>query len=54
VSAGEAVSVSVPGAAPRQVTDLRTAGDAQDLTGAPAGTWPVTYSLWLSTPAVSP
>ncbi len=49
-----AASVSVPGAAPQQVTSLRTAGDAEDLTGAPAGTWPVTYSLWLSVPAARP
>jgi hypothetical protein len=43
-------SVSVPGAVPRQVVSLRTAGDAESLTGAPAGTWPVTYSVWLAVP----
>jgi hypothetical protein len=44
-------SVSLPGAVPRQVVSLRTSGDAEELTGAPAGTWPVTYSLWLAVPA---
>ena len=44
-------SVSLPGTAPRQVVSLRTSGDAESLTGAPAGTWPVTYSLWLAVPA---
>ena len=44
-------SVSLPGTAPRQVVSLRTSGDAESLTGAPAGTWPVMYSLWLAVPA---
>jgi hypothetical protein len=44
-------SVSLPGTASRQVVSLRTSGDAESLTGAPAGTWPVTYSLWLAVPA---
>jgi hypothetical protein len=44
-------SVSLSGAVPRQVVSLRTSGDAEDLTGAPAGTWPVTYSLWLAVPS---
>jgi hypothetical protein len=44
-------SVSLSGAVPRQVISLRTSGDAEDLTGAPAGTWPVTYSLWLAVPS---
>ncbi len=43
-------SVSGLGTAPRQVVSLRTSGDAQVLTGPPAGQWPVTYSLWLATP----
>jgi hypothetical protein len=33
------------------VVSLRTSGDAEELTGAPAGTWPVTYSLWLAVPS---
>jgi hypothetical protein len=41
-------SVSLPGAVPRQVVSLRTSGDAESLTGAPTGTWPVTYSAWLA------
>jgi hypothetical protein len=41
-------SVSVSGSVPRQVVSLRTAGDAATLTGAPAGTGTVTYSLWLA------
>ena len=44
-------SVSLSGAVPRQVISLQTSGDAEDLTGAPAGTWPVTYSLWLAVPS---
>ena len=44
-------SVSLPGAAGRQVVSLQTSGDAEVLTGPPAGTWPVTYSLWLSAPS---
>ena len=44
-------SVSLSGAVPRQVISFRTSGDAEDLTGAPAGTWPVTYSLWLAVPS---
>jgi hypothetical protein len=45
-----ASSVSVAGGVPRLVVSLRTAGDAEDLTGAPSGTWPVTYSVWLAAP----
>jgi hypothetical protein len=44
-------SVSLSGAVPRQVVSLRTSGDAEELTGAPTGTWPLTYSLWLAVPA---
>jgi hypothetical protein len=43
-------SVSLLGLAERQVVALRTSGDAEVLTGPPAGTWPVTYSLWLAAP----
>jgi hypothetical protein len=41
-------SVSLPGSVPQQVVSLRTAGDAESLTEAPTGTWPVTYSAWLA------
>ncbi|HET6189954.1 MAG TPA: hypothetical protein VFE59_23535, partial [Trebonia sp.] len=43
-------AVSLPGITPRQVVSLHTSGDAEVLTGPPAGTEPVTYSLWLATP----
>jgi len=43
-------SVSLPGAVPQQVVSLRTAGDAESLTGAPTGNWLVTYSAWLAVP----
>jgi hypothetical protein len=43
-------SVSLPGAVPQQAVSLRTSGDAESLTGAPAGTWPATYSAWLAVP----
>ncbi len=36
-------SVSLPGALPQQAVSLRTSGDAESLTGAPTGNWPVTY-----------
>ena len=41
-------SVSLPGVVARQVVSLRTSGDAEVLTGPPAGTWPVTYTVWLA------
>jgi hypothetical protein len=44
-------SVSLPGATARQVVSLRTAGDAESLTGAPTGNSPVTYSAWLAFPS---
>ncbi len=43
-------SVSLPGLTPRRVISLTTSGDAQVLTGPPAGNWPVTYSVWLTAP----
>jgi hypothetical protein len=43
-------SVSLPGIVPLPVVSLRTSGDAEVLTGPPAGPWPVTYSLWLAAP----
>jgi hypothetical protein len=44
-------AVALPGAVPRLVVSLRTAGDAQSLRGAPTGTWPVSYTAWLAVPA---
>jgi hypothetical protein len=43
-------SVSLPGSLPQQAVSLRTAGDAESLTAAPTGTWPVAYSAWLAVP----
>jgi len=43
-------SVSLPGASPRLAVSLHTSGDAESLTGAPTGTWPVTYTAWLAVP----
>jgi hypothetical protein len=43
-------SVALPGTAARQVVWLRTSADAESLTGAPTGTWPVTYSAWIAVP----
>ena len=44
-------SVFLPGATPRPVVDLQTTGDAAQLTGPPGGNWPISYSLWMTTPA---
>ena len=38
-------------APPRLVLSLRTSGDAAVLTGPPAGTWPVTYTVWMVAPS---
>jgi hypothetical protein len=46
-------SVALLGIAPLQVVSLQTSGDAEVLTGPPAGNWTVTYSLWLATPSVA-
>ena len=43
-------AVSLFGVVPRRVVSLRTTGDAQVLTGPPAGNWPVTYTVWMSSP----
>jgi hypothetical protein len=43
-------SVSLPGFVPQRAVSLRTSGDAESLTGPPAGTSPVTYSAWLAVP----
>jgi hypothetical protein len=44
-------SVDLVGAVPRQVLALTTTQDAQDLTGPPAAPWPLTYSVWMASPA---
>jgi hypothetical protein len=40
------------GITPRLVLSLQTSGDAEVLTGPPAGTWPVTYTVWMAAPTV--
>jgi len=40
------------GTVPRLVLSLRTTADAEVLTGPPAGTWPVTYTVWMAAPTV--
>jgi hypothetical protein len=42
--------VSLEGIVPRRVISLRTSGDAAVLTGPPAGTWPVQYTVWMASP----
>jgi hypothetical protein len=44
-------AVSLPGITPRLAVSLRTSGDAEVLTGPPAGTWSTTYTLWLAAPS---
>jgi hypothetical protein len=44
-------SVALVGAVPQQVMNLTTTQDAQDLTGPPAAPWPVTYTVWMASPA---
>jgi hypothetical protein len=46
-------AVEKSGIVSRQMLSLRTSGDAQVLTGPPAGNWPVTYSVWLAAPGGS-
>jgi hypothetical protein len=43
-------AVSLFGIVPRLVVSLRTSGDAQVLTGPPAGNWPVSYTVWMASP----
>ena len=43
-------SVSLFGVVPKHVVTLKTHKDAAVLTGPPAGTWPVAYSLWMASP----
>ena len=42
--------LSLFGVVPRQVISLGTFSDAQVLTGPPAGTWPVRYTVWMASP----
>jgi hypothetical protein len=46
-------SVDLDGAVPRQVVSLSTTQDAQDLNGPPATPWPLTYTVWMASPAGS-
>lgn len=41
------------GIVPRKVLSLRTTSDPAVLTGPPATTWPVQYTLWMSSPLAS-
>jgi hypothetical protein len=43
-------AVSLFGVVPHVVVSLRTSGDAQVLTGPPAGNWPVSYTVWMASP----
>jgi len=43
-------SVSLFGVVPKHVVILKTQTDAQVLTGPPAGTWPISYSVWMASP----
>jgi hypothetical protein len=42
---------SALGTPPRLALSFRTTADAEVLTGPPAGTWPVTYTVWMDTPS---
>jgi hypothetical protein len=44
-------SVDLIGAVPQRVLDLHTLQDAHALTGPPATPWPVTYTVWMASPA---
>jgi hypothetical protein len=43
--------VSLVGAVPQRALHLSTKEDAQALTGPPAAPWPVTYTVWMASPA---
>jgi hypothetical protein len=43
-------SVSLFGVVPKHVVALKTQKDAEVLNGPPAGTWPVSYSVWMASP----
>ncbi|HUN33428.1 MAG TPA: hypothetical protein VMU95_15570 [Trebonia sp.] len=44
-------AVALDGLVPRQVLTLSTTQDAQDLNGPPSAPWPLTYTVWLASPA---
>ncbi|HEY1705478.1 MAG TPA: hypothetical protein VGG75_37800 [Trebonia sp.] len=44
-------SVDAYGATARQAASLQTRVDPQVLNGTPAGTWPFSYTVWMSTPS---
>ena len=44
-------AVDLDGFVPRQVLSLPTTQDAQDLNGPPSAPWPLTYTVWLASPA---
>jgi hypothetical protein len=46
-----ASSVALVGAVPQQVMNLNTMQDAHVLNGPPAAPWPVTYTVWMASPA---
>jgi hypothetical protein len=46
-----AASVDLIGAVPQRVLNLHTLQDAHTLTGPPAAPWPVTYTVWMASPA---
>jgi hypothetical protein len=46
-----ASSVALVGAVPQQVLNLNTMQDAHVLNGPPAAPWPVTYTVWMASPA---
>ena len=43
--------VALVGAVPQQVLNLNTMQDAHVLNGPPAAPWPVTYTVWMASPA---
>jgi hypothetical protein len=46
-------AVALGGAAPRLIVSLKTTQDAEALTGPPATPWPVTYTVWMASPAAT-
>jgi hypothetical protein len=46
-------ALSAYGAVPREVVSLQTRMDAAVLTGPPAGTWPLSVTVWMAIPANS-
>jgi hypothetical protein len=44
-------SVDAYGATARQAASLQTRVDPQVLNGTPAGTWPFSYTVWMSAPS---